>query len=78
MSQPHRTRAADLGPVVWRRPAGTGDDTHDGVEFAVLDDGRVAVRNAADPDGPVLLYTPAEISAFVDGAKKGEFDDMLD
>jgi len=76
MSRPNGTRAADLGPVNWRRPAG-GRHRSDGVEFAVLDDGRVAVRDAADPDGPVLLYTAAEISAFVDGAKKGEFDDML-
>ena len=44
----------------------------------MLDDGQVAVRNARDPEGPVLVYTPAEISAFVDGAKKGEFDDMVD
>ena len=77
MTDPDKARAADLGPVTWRRPGGAGADTGDGVEFAVLDDGRVAVRNAADPDGPVLVYTPAEISAFVDGAKKGEFDDML-
>ncbi|MER7435630.1 DUF397 domain-containing protein [Pseudonocardia alni] len=73
MPHPNGTRAADLGPVTWRRPAGGRN-----VEFAVLDDGQVAVRNARDPDGPVLVYTPAEISAFVDGAKKGEFDDMVD
>ncbi|KAA1023159.1 DUF397 domain-containing protein [Pseudonocardia sp. EV170527-09] len=77
MSHPNGTRAADLGPVTWRRPAG-GADEGQNVEFAVLDDGQVAVRNARDPEGPVLVYTPAEISAFVDGAKKGEFDDMVD
>lgn len=77
MSHPNGTRAADLGPVTWRRPVG-GADEGQNVEFAVLDDGQVAVRNARDPEGPVLVYTPAEISAFVDGAKKGEFDDMVD
>lgn len=77
MSHPNGTRAADLGPVTWRRPAG-GADEGQNVEFAVLDDGQVAVRNARDPEGPVLVYTPAEISAFVDDAKKGEFDDMVD
>nr|WP_224389918.1 DUF397 domain-containing protein [Pseudonocardia sp. ICBG1293] len=76
MTHPNGTRAADLGPVTWRRPAGTTDGRT--VEFAVLDDGQVAVRNARDPEGPVLVYTPDEISAFVDGAKKGEFDDMVD
>lgn len=70
MSHPNGTRAADLGPVRWR----TGGP---GVEFAVLDDGQVAVRNARDPEGPVLVYTPDEISAFIDGARKGEFDDMV-
>ena len=77
MSHPNGTRAADLGPVTWRRPVDA--PAHgDSVEFAVLDDGQVAVRNAGDPDGPVLVYTPAEIAAFVDGAKKGEFDDMVE
>jgi hypothetical protein len=77
VSHPNGTRAADLGPVTWRRPAGVAAD-EESVEFAVLDDGQVAVRNARDPEGPVLVYTPAEISAFVDGAKKGEFDDMVE
>lgn len=77
MSHLNGTRAADLGPVTWRRPAGARADG-ESVEFAVLDDGQVAVRNARDPEGPVLVYTPAEISAFVDGAKKGEFDDMVE
>lgn len=77
MSHSNGTRAADLGPVTWRRPAGATEDG-ESLEFAVLDDGQVAVRNARDPEGPVLVYTPAEISAFVDGAKKGEFDDMVE
>ena len=77
MSHPNGTRAADLGPVTWRRPAAAPTDG-ESVEFAVLDDGQVAVRNAGDPEGPVLVYTPAEIAAFVDGAKKGEFDDMVE
>lgn len=77
MSHPNGTRAADLGPVTWRRPAGAPQGG-ESVEFALLDDGQVAVRNAGDPEGPILVYTPDEISAFVDGAKKGEFDDMLE
>lgn len=38
--------------------------------------GMVAVRDSKDPDGPILRYTPAEWHAFLDGAKKGEFDDL--
>ncbi len=36
----------------------------------------IAVRDSKHPDGPVLLYTQAEWLAFLDGAKKGEFDDL--
>lgn len=39
--------------------------------------GGVAVRDSKDPHGPILLYTPAEWSAFLHGAKTGEFDDVL-
>jgi hypothetical protein len=35
---------------------------------------RVPVRNSADPDGPVLVFTGAEWDAFVAGVKAGEFD----
>lgn len=77
MSHPNGIPAADLGPVVWRRGS-AGPDGGESVEFALLDNGDVAVRNARDPQGPALVYTPAEISAFVHGAKAGEFDDLVD
>ena len=47
------------------------------VEVATLLDGDVAMRNSRDPDGPALVYTPAEVAAFVAGAKEGEFDHLL-
>ena len=34
------------------------------VEVASLVDGGVAVRNSRYPDGPALVYTPAEVAAF--------------
>jgi hypothetical protein len=34
----------------------------------------IAVRDSANPDGPALIFTPAEWDAFVGGAKDGEFD----
>ncbi|MDT0464143.1 DUF397 domain-containing protein [Streptomyces gibsoniae] len=46
------------------------------VELAALADGRVAMRNSRDPDGPALVYTPAEVAAFLAGAKDGEFDHL--
>jgi Domain of unknown function (DUF397) len=39
--------------------------------------GMLAMRDSKDPDGPVLVYTRSEWRAFLDGAKKGEFDDLL-
>jgi len=38
--------------------------------------GMVAMRNSRDPRGAILTYTAAEWSAFLDGAKNGEFDDL--
>jgi hypothetical protein len=36
--------------------------------------GKIAIRDSKDPDGPILVYTPAEFRAFLDGARHGEFD----
>ena len=47
------------------------------VEVAPLVDGGIAMRNSRDPDGPALVYTAAEVAAFVAGAKDGEFDHLL-
>ncbi|HTS95063.1 MAG TPA: DUF397 domain-containing protein [Streptosporangiaceae bacterium] len=35
-----------------------------------------AIRDSKNPDGSVLYYTPFEFHAFLDGARKGEFDDL--
>ena len=45
------------------------------VEVAELDGG-IAVRNSQHPSGPALIYTRAEIEAFLIGVKNGEFDDL--
>ncbi|OIJ63418.1 DUF397 domain-containing protein [Streptomyces mangrovisoli] len=47
------------------------------VELAVLPDRSVAVRNSREPDGPALIYTRAEMIAFLDGAREGEFDALV-
>ncbi|GGS64908.1 DUF397 domain-containing protein [Streptomyces griseoviridis] len=46
------------------------------VEVARVDGG-IALRNSRDPDGPALVYTPAEVAAFLAGAKDGEFDHLV-
>jgi uncharacterized protein DUF397 len=47
------------------------------VEVAELFDGAVAVRNSRHCDGPVLIYTPAEVTAFILGVKDGQFDYLI-
>lgn len=47
------------------------------VEMALLPGGDIAVRNSRDPDGPALIYTRAEIQALLQGAKDGDFDNLL-
>lgn len=39
--------------------------------------GNIAIRDSKDPDGPILIYTPPEFRAFLDGARNGEFDSLL-
>ena len=39
-------------------------------------DDMIIVRNSRLADGPFLSYTRDEWVAFLDGAKKGEFDDL--
>lgn len=46
------------------------------VELAALPDGNIAMRNSRHPGGPALVYTPAEIAAFIAGVRAGEFDDL--
>lgn len=64
------------GPGSWRKSRRSNPDGNC-VELAVLDNGEIAVRNSRDAGGPVLVYTPAEIIAFIQGAKDGDFDDLL-
>jgi Domain of unknown function (DUF397) len=67
--------AGELTGVQWRHADGT--DRGAGVEMAKLPDGQIAVRNSADPDGPALIYTRAEIEALIGGAQDGDFDALL-
>jgi hypothetical protein len=65
----------DQVPGTWRK-ATASNASGSCVEVAVLPGGDVAVRNSRYPSGPALVYTRAEIAAFLDGARNGEFDDL--
>jgi hypothetical protein len=66
-------QASRLGPVSWRKSRYSGPSGYC-VEAAQLPSGNVAVRNSRFPDGPALVFTSAEWTAFVKGAGDGDFD----
>jgi len=68
-------QATELTGVTWRKSRHSNPNGNC-VELAGLPGGGVAVRNSRHPSGPALIYTPAEMAAFVRGAKDGEFDDL--
>ncbi|MFI7124876.1 DUF397 domain-containing protein [Nonomuraea sp. NPDC050153] len=68
--------ASVLSGVKWRKSQRSNADGSC-VELAELPGGRIAVRNSRFPDGPVLVYTKAEVRALILGAKDGEFDDLV-
>jgi hypothetical protein len=61
----------DLTAAAWRTSSLC--DLNGCVEVALLDD-QVAVRDAKDRGGPVLLFSGPEWEAFVVGVRGGEFD----
>ena len=47
------------------------------MELARLAGSEVAIRNSRHPGGPALVFTGAELDAFLEGVKDGDFDDLL-
>jgi hypothetical protein len=67
--------ASELGSVHWRKSS-VSNPSGNCVELAALPSGDVAMRNSRHPAGAALIYTRAEIAAFLAGARNGEFDDF--
>jgi Domain of unknown function (DUF397) len=65
-----------LAAAQWRKSSAS-NPSGNCVEVARLPGGAIAVRNSRFPSGPALVYTRAEIAAFLSGVRDGEFDDLL-
>lgn len=69
--------AARLPGLTWQKSR-RSNPSGNCVELAALPGGdRIALRNSRDPEGPALIYTVDEIAAFIDGARDGDFDDLV-
>lgn len=66
----------------WRKSSrSNGNGGNNCVEVAQTDDGMVAVRDSKQngrKHQAFLIFTPAEFLAFLDGAKSGEFDNIVE
>lgn len=67
--------ADQLASAPWRKSRAS-NPSGSCVEVAELASGEIAVRNSRHPSGSALIYTRAEIAAFLTGVKNGEFDDL--
>ncbi|MGH3865379.1 MAG: DUF397 domain-containing protein [Pseudonocardiaceae bacterium] len=66
----------ELSTAAWRTSSFSNGNSGLCVEVAPLDDGRTAVRNSNHPEAGVVLFTRAEMDAWIRGVKAGEFDDL--
>ncbi|MEU7828640.1 DUF397 domain-containing protein [Nonomuraea sp. NPDC049129] len=66
----------DLSGAVWRKSSRSSGNGGQCVEVATNLPGVVAVRDSKDPEGPKLIFTPADWKAFIIGLKVGDFDTL--
>jgi len=66
-------KSSDLTGAVWRKSSRSNGQA-ECVEVAFLGDGRVAMRDSKDQgNGPALVFTSGEWTAFEGGVVGGEF-----
>lgn len=68
--------ARQLSNRGWRKPW-SGGNGGSCLEALRLEDGRVALRQSEDPEGPALIYHIEGIQDFIRGAKAGDADFLL-
>ncbi|MEV4285450.1 DUF397 domain-containing protein [Nonomuraea bangladeshensis] len=62
-----------LDNAAWRKATRSGD-SGDCLEVAPLAGGWVGIRDSEHPEKPPYVVSRSVWNAFIDGAKKGEFD----
>jgi hypothetical protein len=75
--QPYNGMPAHQLPEVTWYKSRRSNPSGNCVELARLPDQQVAVRNSRHPEGPVLIYHPAEIAALLGGVRDGDFDHLI-
>ena len=65
----------EMAGLRWRKSTASHENG-DCVELAPTPDGMVAVRHSKHPEDGALLFTRAEIGAWLAGVRAGEFDDL--
>ncbi|MER7129289.1 DUF397 domain-containing protein [Streptosporangium saharense] len=64
----------ELKTAAWRKATKSASNQGDCLEVAPLSGGRVGIRDTEAPDQMPFVVTASVWDAFLDGAKKGEFD----
>ena len=66
----------DFSGAAWRKSVKT-QNSGACVEVARVED-VIGVRDSKDRSGPVLVFSVREFEAFLDGATRGEFNDLVE
>lgn len=61
--------ASELGAVTWRKSTRSNSQGNC-VEMAELPDGRVAIRNSRDAQGPALVCTRSQLATLIGHARE--------
>ncbi|SDH09179.1 protein of unknown function [Sinosporangium album] len=64
----------ELAKAVWRKAAKSGSNGGNCLEVAPLSGGRVGIRDTEAPERAPFVVSAGVWDAFIDGAKRGEFD----
>lgn len=64
----------DLTGAIWHKSSLSGNNGGNCVEVAANLPGVVAVRDSKNAEGPKLVFTTGEWTAFTAGVRDGQFD----